>query len=376
MDRNYIGADAPDGIAGRPSPKMTPGGLTNLFEILGHLEFELTYRTFDQAKEKMRKSVPAALQGSTTRSAWRYFDLGKSNWSELDPILDKMISQAPEMNSFWQAYRARLKDAFEREFRVLVPIEMRFRHSDLKSLVQDYANDLQNRRERGELITFPQGQSIFRKDGETWTIFFAGKLIAKDDGPGPFYVHLLLGNPKQPFGVSKMRKAHTAYLDPASPLRGQADLDSHDDGDDDDDDDGDRRRRRRIEEDGLHRPSDDLGEVHGEEEEQAILTRLDELEKLIAQAQAPDQDGAKVQEYRNEIPRLNKKLGEARGLSGRRRKLSHAARKDRDQVCNAINRFLVDLSDAHLPLHQHLARYLQRRPICCYAPDPDVQWTL
>jgi hypothetical protein len=372
MDRLYVGDDARAGLAGLLHPKAMPGGLTNMLEVAGHVEQEITIGLFDRA----RGGLPAALLQALREPSrvwpghrWRYFAmLDRPDRGALDLALEETLARAGEEEAFWQNFRHRLREALRSEFRVLVPVEIHPRHVALVGpMVQHVADHLQERRDRGELVVgMPPARNIFRRDGNSWTICFDRRMIAKPDSLGLFYIALLLARPGRILGPSDLRAAHAAYkADPERWYRARAKgavLVGRGEADEDDPD-------------ALGSVTPDLGAAVTEEAEREFRRRCQELEEEIAKAsRAGDDHEAKG--HRNELEALMRLWTGDRGLGGRPRKLSPAAKRDNDAVRNPIKLVLEDLRQAHPPLWEHLRQWLTVGGQYGYAPRPPVEWDL
>jgi hypothetical protein len=207
LDRYYLGADARDGLDDDPDPKMTPGGLTNLLQVAGHVEAELTHGALNRAREALPTSLLDSLNQCDEPYGWRYLTVfNHPNRRYFDAAVDELLARWTAVEAFWREYRDRLRKALREEFRVLVPVEMMPRHAGvLRGVVQDYANAIQAKRERGEHVIPPQGRSVFRKDGNSWTIQFGDRMIAKPHSDGLFYIAQLLRHPGRVLSATALR---------------------------------------------------------------------------------------------------------------------------------------------------------------------------
>jgi hypothetical protein len=121
MDRFYIGNDARSDGAADASPKMIPGGLTNLLEVIGHCEKEIAIGTLDYTRNALGLLIrPNRAERFDTHSQYLgnayfwYYDL--SDQPQLDAALDEFVALTKEESTFWAEFRKRVNTAFESEF--------------------------------------------------------------------------------------------------------------------------------------------------------------------------------------------------------------------------------------------------------------------
>jgi hypothetical protein len=121
MDHYYLGTDVRHGSAANASAKMIPGGLTNLLELIGHVEKEITIGTLDKTRPRLFSvSLPGSEDSSPFNSAdprQAYFRRGVEHGFEvLDATLDLFLFLADKEETFWNEYRCRVTNAVENEF--------------------------------------------------------------------------------------------------------------------------------------------------------------------------------------------------------------------------------------------------------------------
>lgn len=367
MDRYYVGADALAGLDHGPDPKATPGGLTNLLEVAGHVQSELTHAALDTAKRAVPETLVEPLLEGGEGHRWRYFDIiDRKHRRAFDAAVDGLLARSEAVQTFWRGYRGRLAESLRREFRVLVTVEMMPQHAEvLRGIVQDYANEVQARRERGELVVVAQGKNIFRKDGDSWTIQFGGKLIGKPHADGLYYISQMLRLPNRPLSAPDLRALYGAWkADPRAPLRSDA---------------ADvvlaACRETGEDPDALRPQAGDLGEMIDGPTVASCQAELSRLQALRSEA-AQRGDEAAAARHREQIEQIERYLGGARGLGGRRRSVKDAGKIANDAVRNAIERTLEDLAGAHPALHEHFRRFLAFGGRYCYSPGTAVEWEL
>ena len=200
-------------------------------------------------------------------------------------------------------------------------------------------------------------QGLFRKEGEYWTLGYAGHLCRLKDSRGLAHLTQLLRSPGIEFHALDLVRGNATSpragrdAEATVPLKGQvrdADLQIGTLGDAGEwlDQQAKANYRRR------------LAELREELQAAKTLGR-------IAQAEAAEQ----------EIEALMAELAHATGLGRRDRRAASAAERARQSVSRAI-KLAVDKITEHLPeLGHHLARSVKTGTYCCYTPDPHVTIT-
>jgi tetratricopeptide (TPR) repeat protein len=187
--------------------------------------------------------------------------------------------------------------------------------------------------------------SVCRREGEYWSIAFAGQGFRLKDVKGLHYLAYLLRNPGREFHV----------LDLAAAGQGT---------------DAGGPQARPAREDGL-RPArlSDTGPVLDEQAKAAYRARLRELEEDLAEATSWA-DPVRAARARQEMQFLADELATAVGLGGRDRTTGSAAERARVNITRAI-RAAMSRIRAHSPaLAGHLDATIHTGTFCCYAPDP------
>ena len=139
MDRSYIGVDARSDGAAEASPKMIPGGLTNLLEVIGQCEKEIAIGTLANTRQQLGNLVDPA-KAERFRTGRRhngnayYWFYGRPEQSHLDAALDQFLALSAEETDFWPGYRQRVNEALENEFYNEVAIRTKVK----RRLVDDF----------------------------------------------------------------------------------------------------------------------------------------------------------------------------------------------------------------------------------------------
>jgi tetratricopeptide (TPR) repeat protein len=187
--------------------------------------------------------------------------------------------------------------------------------------------------------------SVCRREGEYWSIAFAGEAFRLKDVKGLHYLVHLLRNPGREFHVLDLV---------AAGQEAQAG----------------RPRTGPAREDGLHQARlSDTGPVLDEQAKGAYRARLRELEEELTEATAWA-DPVRAARARQELQFLADELAAAVGLGGRDRMAASAAERARVNITRAIRAALARIR-AHSPaLADHLNATIHTGTFCSYTPDP------
>jgi tetratricopeptide (TPR) repeat protein len=186
---------------------------------------------------------------------------------------------------------------------------------------------------------------VFRREGEYWSIAFAGEAFRLKDVKGLHYLAQLLRHPGREFHV----------LDLAAAGQGAG---------------AGGARAGPAREDGLHRDRlSGTGPMLDEQAKAAYRARLRELEEELAEATSWA-DPVRATRAREEMQFLAGELAAAVGLGGRDRTAGSPAERARVSITKAVKIALARIR-AHSPaLAGHLDATIHTGTFCCYTPDP------
>jgi tetratricopeptide (TPR) repeat protein len=208
----------------------------------------------------------------------------------------------------------------------------------------------------GAAASTTAGDSVFRREGDYWTIAYDGSLIRLRDSKGLRYLARLLTAPGQ--------ELHSVDLEVAESQTGRqpsasATADAH---------------HAQLE---VRRDLGDAGELLDAKAKAAYKARLDELQGEIDEAERFN-DPARAAKARQEKDFLVAELARAVGLGGRDRKAASHAERARLNVTRAIRAALANLGRANPSLGQHLSSTIRTGRYCSYTPDPraPITWEL
>jgi tetratricopeptide (TPR) repeat protein len=199
--------------------------------------------------------------------------------------------------------------------------------------------------------------SVFRREGEYWSIAFQGDAFRLKDGKGLRHLARLLAEPGREFHAMELTRAEEGTgLDTAEHIVGRV-----------------RKDESLPEVAGLG----DAGEVLDRQARQAYRRRISELEEDLREAGAW-RDLERAARLRHELDFLVQELARAAGIGGRARRAGAPTERARVAVTKAIKTALARLRKNSPALGQHLESTIRTGTFCSYNPDPRVpiSWVL
>jgi hypothetical protein len=190
----------------------------------------------------------------------------------------------------------------------------------------------------------PAPAAVFRRDGEVWTIAWAGKEIRLRDLRGLHYLASLLREPGREFHASDLVGAK-----PAAPAAAPFEADA-----------------LRV---GFG--TGDAGERIDAAARAAYRARLAELDEEIAEAERMNDRGRLERASEEKEALVAELAGAARG-----HRVSSDAERARVTATKGIKAALEKIAARHPELGAHLQATVRRGYFCCYAPDPrhPIEW--
>jgi hypothetical protein len=342
---------------------VSPGGLTNLLEIIGHFEKEGAIGTFADVHELLGEPMARILRDDTAEGCkFPYFKLfGQQDHARLNAALDKLPGLDEKEKAFWQDFGQRINDALDQEFcsEVITRTKVKRKHiPQFEPAVRTYAEWAKYQLAVSPVLplvttasapTVGDGQlHVFRKQGSTWTIRYKDETTLLPDSRGAFYICYLLERPGQDILPSEMRAAIVnAAVSEQSP-----------------------RRRASTEGKKLSRPAS-LGTIldaKGKADLQQRLLDIDEEIELDTKA------GRGTSKLEAERETIKAEMRRAAGIGYRPKEMSVQQKKDRDAVCNAVERTMQKLEANAPAFARHLQNSLRLSTICSYIPEPFISW--
>lgn len=182
------------------------------------------------------------------------------------------------------------------------------------------------------------GDHVFVREGEYWTIVHQGQLVRLKDTKGLRYLAYLLERPGQEVHAFDLVGVATMDGTPVGAARG------------------------------------DAGEVLDATAKAAYRRRLEELGEELAEAEAFHdlERAARAQQERDALVR---ELAHGVGLGGRDRRAASAAERARLAVTKAIRAAIERISEANPTLGDHLRVSIRTGAFCSYEPDVAPSWS-
>ena len=196
----------------------------------------------------------------------------------------------------------------------------------------------------------PPAPSMFRREGEYWTLAFEGVSCRVRDMRGLHYLAQLLQHPDEELHVLRLVTGDKMPTDVdqrgLSTARG---VDDHAEAE-------------------SASGFTDLGELLDPQARVAYRRRIKDLQEELEEA-ARCNDQGRVGQLRDELDFLTQELAQAVGLGGRARKVGSPMERARVTVTKAIKNTLKKINKHHPALGRHLALTIKTGTYCSYTPD-------
>ncbi len=191
---------------------------------------------------------------------------------------------------------------------------------------------------------------LFRREGDYWTISYAGNETRLKDLKGLRYIAQLLKVPG--------REVHV--LDLAATVEGGLSAST---------------RRADPEDDLLGEGLRDAGEILDATAKAAYKRRLADLQEELEEAEAFN-DPERAARSQEEIEALVNQLAAGVGLGGRDRKAASQAERARVNITKSVKDALKKIDENHSSLGEHLRSTIRTGTYCAYLPDPrlHISW--
>ena len=198
-------------------------------------------------------------------------------------------------------------------------------------------------------------RAIFCKEGEYWTIGYAGKIFRLKDTKGLACIAHLLAHPAKEFHALELAQGATASSEP-----GESDVAIL------------RSNVHELEQAGIHaRRLGDAGQLLDDQAKATYRRRITELREEQAEARTLGRV-ERAEEAEREMDALVAELSRATGLGGRDRFAASSSERARQSVSRRITNALSRIADHHLPFGQMLARCIKTGTYCSYNPEPNL----
>jgi predicted ATPase len=190
---------------------------------------------------------------------------------------------------------------------------------------------------------------VFMREGDYWTINYAGNETRLKDIKGLRYLAQLLKVPGREVHVLDL----AAIVEGGSPTI----------------------RRATVQDDLTSDGLGDAGEVLDASAKAAYKRRLDDLREELEEAQDFN-DPERVARAQDEIDALVDQLAGGVGLGGRDRKAASQSEKARVNITKSVKDALKKIDENHRSLGEHLRTTIRTGAYCAYLPDPrmEISW--
>src|SRR5262245_10243313 len=198
---------------------------------------------------------------------------------------------------------------------------------------------------------------LFRKEGEYWTLGYAGHLCRLKDTQGLAHLAQLLRSPGREFHALDL--ARGSATGPIVGREAEATV---------------APRGQAGEADLQVRTLGDAGEWLDAQAKASYRHRLAELREELQAAKSQSRI-TQAEAAEREIEALMAELAHATGLGGRDRRAASAAERARQSATRAIRRAVDKIADNLPELGHLLARCIKTGTYCCYRPVPHMTIT-
>jgi hypothetical protein len=195
------------------------------------------------------------------------------------------------------------------------------------------ASHAENPPDQGSPTPLP---NVFRREGDFWTLTFAGKTIRLKDSLGLQCIAHLLAKQRCELDAALLRAIVSGNI-PVKPSAGIEVLDSQ-------------------------------AHEHYRADYEDLLFQMEEAEE--------NNDIARQELLQTKIDALAQQLKSAEGFGGRIRKSKDASANARTSLTNAITRAIEHIQKEHDDLSRHLDNSIRTGQSFCYKPETDVDWDL
>ncbi len=198
--------------------------------------------------------------------------------------------------------------------------------------------------------------NILRREGEVWTIEWAGKTSRLKDSKGLGYIAHLLRYPGQEFHVLDMATPGAYAGEQFGEFTGSGGEELN------------QSQTRGFDEGYQQNVFGDAGEMLDARAKASYKRRLAELREEIAEARQLGQE-KRAQKAEDESDAITKELARAVGLSGRDRRAAAITERARVNITRAIKTTIQKIATSNASMGQHLAKSIRTGTFCSYIPD-------
>ena len=349
IDKLYIGYDFKKNKF-KGAGGLIAGGLTDLFEVIGHIEQEMTNGKFANIRDDLGRLVKQENNGRIRLFEKSYFSIRKKlGQSVVDQALKRFVDLEIKEETFWKNYRDRVNQALAQEFRTKITIEFSAKKKYAPKAISEIiamGNAVIRHQENTGLIPsiFQNSEDLlnkeesnaFLKEGQYWTFSYKGKTVRLKDSKGLKYISYLLDNPEREVPVFELvsfveKKFGFAEFTNSENILGQKEILDL------------TKARQELKED------------------------LEEAER--------NSDIEKSAKIKEEISQIEEYVSASTGIGGKSRKFN-GNEKIRISVTKRIGASLAVIKKEHPELSLHLNNSIRRGWSCSYFPNERIHWGL
>ncbi|MBM4257616.1 MAG: hypothetical protein FJ147_17205 [Deltaproteobacteria bacterium] len=195
--------------------------------------------------------------------------------------------------------------------------------------------------------------SVFRQEGEYWTLVFDNQVCRLRDMRGLHYIAYLLQYPNDDIHVFRLVTGDEIAAEMSTS----------------------NTRLSGVE--ALSMRASDSGELLDAQARAAYKQRMADLQSDLDEAMSFHDQG-RIDALREELEFLTHEISQAVGLGGRTRRIGSPTERARSTVTKAVKNALKKICEHHAALGLYLTRTIKTGTFCVYAPDPraSVPWQL
>lgn len=366
MDRGANGWDVLTGAFADDTAEWdgSPGGLTALFEVIGHCEEELRVGWFWRTQAAM----PAGIHD---RGVWNLYMVPAAERPAFDAAIDMFLTGGAKNERFWADYRTRVNVALETKFKERVVFEVWVPRRVLGTFEPVVRSFIDFQRTHAEAIgsiaplSFGTGAVLPAPPVESRTIRAAGgvRFITLDgvdavlpDTKGLKYLSFLLLHPRKDFHVLELVR-HVDQVGAASPAIQAGAFD-----------DLTVSFTNLDEGQGVGATLDRQAKAELHQRARKLASDLSEAREVG--------DESRIEQILHELEWISEELNKSQGLGGRDRPVNSNAERARSKVTKQINEAIKQIAKQHLDLGQHL-QSVRTGTMCGYHPPRgQLPWKL
>lgn len=377
MDNFYLGGDSRERGQVEVTSKMSPGGLTNLVEVISHVEDELITGRID----RLLYSIPGVgidlLSDEEVSTAYLQL-IHTADAEVIDSALDKFAERVGKTRCHRQEVCSRFATWIDPDYQVPLDTEVQpelseqisslsYQVTSLTELVSSWLPKIitnmesQNRVDEGPT---PSTESCmpnkFYFDGVTWNITFEGESFLAPKNDGFFYIAELLKTPGDIVHATELRRRINRWKKGDSTAL------------------QDKTKGIELGTDG--RPLDIfdyIAQNSGKTVDFKVLNSMRKfLEESALELTALRESGQGAEAAQLEAKRniIQEYIDSSTDNRGNPRSMQPERKKAGDAVRKAIDTAIEKFKKNYLSLHSHLDRSVDRGPTCKYAPSQPVNW--